>query len=470
MNEALELEEIEKSKGKIAYAIAMSIANGNRETTELLFPRFFHDLSNTNVFFLNAHSYSSKYELERNEIIQELIKFTRYDPSAYLDGRATVKIRDFFDGEPKAFVEFYKKNANKYAEYGIEYDGLKEVYQAKKIKELDGILKKLKKYKIAKNIFDYYIRENEFKALDRIDKKFIELKNKFKVSTLDDLFALGTEVDSFLVSPFKMNAEQRKILEANRDSFRKRIGAKKSYMLNVSTAKKLKEKINEVYNFHIYTQVFNHSNIKDFFNQHQYQYTVENLKSTIGAYLTVLPSAAICFQHDYGDGRNKHCFFGSFLQNKPSYFQNRVILHEFVHALESYPDWYKGFGYNYNAINEAMTEYLAARAQEYLNKPIITPKENESGLNDYACKYESMLGLVRVLEDSPYWGHFLRAKFDNQIDELEQTLGKNNFKEIDNIFRYCSTVETFDGYTQQNLENKLSNLLLNIEKEKNVSK
>ena len=81
-----------------------------------------------------------------------------------------------------------------------------------------------------------------------------------------------------------------------------------------------------------------------------------------------------------------------------------------------------------------------------------------------------MLGLVRVLEDSPYWGHFLRAKFDNQIDELEQTLGKNNFKEIDNIFRYCSTVETFDGYTQQNLENKLSNLLLNIEKEKNVSK
>ena len=109
-----------------------------------------------------------------------------------------------------------------------------------------------------------------------IGKQFDEIKKKVKVSTLEDLLFMGIEMESFFIDTSNKSDNQKKIIERNKDSFRKRMGVGKDYNLDKETYEVLKNQINQIYNFNLYRQALDNSNLKDFFSYYGYEYNGHN--------------------------------------------------------------------------------------------------------------------------------------------------------------------------------------------------
>ena len=112
------IQEIVNSKDNIAWAIAMSIANGNESIAFDLYKKFRTSiLENTTVFFLETEKFESVYELEKKELLKKFSDFLGYDVTGYMNGDFTV-IRTtygnkFKDIDPK-ILEMYDKNERTY--------------------------------------------------------------------------------------------------------------------------------------------------------------------------------------------------------------------------------------------------------------------------------------------------------------------------------------------------------------------
>lgn len=461
MNYETEIKEIENSKDRVAWAIAMSVCNGNESKARECYPRFLEDLKNTSVFFLKVSSFETRYTIERKAVIKELSKLVGYDTLPYIDKQCAMAKRNFFKGVSDEFISFYNRTAKKYGKYGVGYEAIEKLYHEGRIKELDEKIANIDKYQAYRFIRESASNKNEVKELDIVGKQFDEIKAKFKVSTLEDLLFMGIEMESFFIDTSNKSELQKKIIERNKDSFRKRMGVGKDYNLDKETFEALQNQINQIYNFNLYRQSLDNSNLKDFFDYYGYEYNGHNLKHTVGMLMSVLPAAAICGTHNLGDDKNKHCMYGAFILDKPTYNQNMVVTHESVHALERVCGEGKPFWRSYCSINEAMTEYFALRAQQYL-KGNVMESHNNNPDGEYSCAYTNMLSLVEVLEKSPYWNDFLEAKFNGKNEELIQKVGRNNMRKIRDLFISCNCLETIDTYSQKHYAETLEKLINKI--------
>ena len=461
MNYTIEINDINSKKEKIAFAISMSVANGNEEEAMKIYPRFLSDLNSSTVFFLYLKSFESRYKIERRAAIEKLSDFLGYDTRPFIDHEAKVVLTKYFDDPSSKVVEFYKRNAKRYARFGLTYDRIKQLYNENKIDELEALIGEINKYQRFKFIQEFSSRSKENKEIPIIGKQFDDLKTRFKISTLDDLLTLSTEIDSFFVDTRELDNKQRQIIENDRDSFRRRFGVNKYYMMDEEYALSLKNQINQVYNFNLYRQALDNSNIRDFFVLNGYEYNGENLDHVLGMLMSLPGAVGICGHHDYGDGKQKHCFYTIELLKKTTTHQNMIITHEFIHALERINEGERPFWKAYRGINEAMTEYFALRAQEYLDGNIIS-NHSDNEHSPYRCAYTNMLPLVEVLEKSPYWQDFLSAKFDGNIDGLIKKIGRGNLIKIRDTFISCNCLEENDYSSQRMYADRLDKLIKKI--------
>ena len=462
MTYSMEIKEVENSKSKIAWAITMGIFNGDEQLAKKYYPRFLQDINESTVFFLKVNSFQTRYTIERKKVIKELSDYLGYDTLPYLDKQASIAIRIFPKTDTSEFAIFYRKNAKRYARYGVSADKLEELYNANKIDELNSLIDKIDKYQAFKFIREQSMNNKELKELPIVGKQFEELKEKFKLSTLDDLLVLGIEIDSFFIDTSNKNEDEIKVIEENKSSFRNRISENKDYQLPKEIAEKIKDQINLVYNFNLYRQVLDNSNLKDFFAINDFEYNSDNLDHAVSIILSVATAAAICATHEYKEGKLKHCIFGASILDKTLKHQNTIITHEFVHALERInKDQGKPFWRRYCSINEAMTEYFALRSQKYLDGNIINSHlDNEE--SEYKCAYTNMLLLVEVLEQSPYWQDFLDAKFNGNVEALVKKIGEKNLRSIRDKFISCSCLEDNDISSQRMYAESLRKLINKI--------
>lgn len=456
-----EILEIENNKAMITKAIALGIFDGDEKKAREQFPIFLEDIKNTSVFFLKVNSFETGYTIERKAVIKELSDFVGHDTLPYLDKTCAMAIRPFFKDVSSDFIEFYKKNARKYGRYGVGYEDLEKIYNEGKVAELDKIIERIDKYQAFKFVREQSMNSKERKNVPIIGKQFDELKAKFKLNTLDDLLVLGTEIESFFIDISNMSEEQKKIIERNKASFRTRIGAKEDYKLTRENAELIKNQINQVYNFNLYRQALDNSNLKEFFTNNGFEYNGENLEHAVGMLMSVLPAAAICGTHTFKEGKTKHCMYGAFILDKTITHQNMIVTHEFIHALEKTKEGEKPFWRRYCSINEAMTEYFALRAQKYLSRNILSSHTNNPD-SEYTCAYTNMLPLVEVLERSPYWNDFLDAKFNGNTDALVAKIGRNNMRKIRDKFISCNCLETKDIHSQRSYAESLEKLINKI--------
>ena len=456
-----EILEIENNKEMIARAISMGIFDGDEKRAREHYPRFLEDIKNTTVFFLKVNSFETRYTIERKKVVKELSDFVGYDTLPYLDKQCAMAIRPFFKDVSDGFIEFYKKNSKRYARYGIGYEALERLYKEEKIEELNKIIEKIDKYQAFKFVREQSMNSKERKELPIIGKQFDELKAKFKLSNLDDLLILGVEVESFLVDTSNKSEAQKKIIERNKAQFRKRIGAKEDFELTKENVELIKNQINQVYNFNLYRQALDNSNLKEFFQNNGFEYNGENLEHVVGMLMSVLPAAAICGTHEFENGKTKHCMYGAFILDKTIVHQNMIVTHEFIHALERVNKDEKPFWRRYCSINEAMTEYFALRAQNYLEGNVLSSHTSNPD-SEYTCAYTNMLPLVEVLERSPYWNDFLDAKFNGNVDALVKKIGKNNMRKIRDIFICSNCLETNDIDSQRSYAASLEKLINKI--------
>lgn len=466
-----EIKEITNSKENIVWAISMSIANGDENLAKELYPIFKESImNNTTVFFADVKNFESTYELEKKELIKKFSDFLGYDVSGYINGEVkiarTVYGYGFNNVDPK-IIEMYEKNERTYLRYGITKARFVDLYLNKGkegINELNSYVKLVKK-KLAFSWFkDFISRRKEIKKVPIMNARFEALKDKYGIDNIDDLLTLNTEIDSFFIDESILDEKEKEIVRKNRGNFKRRLNKDDSYVLTLQEASALKKEILEVYNFHLYRQAFEKTNIRDFFKYYEYEYSADNLKHMFSALGTISNASALCNHHDYGDGKGMHCMFGAGLLEKSSAQINNVVLHEFIHSLENQNPNDKVFWKEYRNVNEAITEYLAKRGMKYLNGDVMPSRKDNKDEEAYKCAYDNMLPLVKTLEESPYWKDFLDAKFNGNVKKLEQKIGRLNALRIEYCFISCHCLDYDDTSSQQIYVDQLNRILKRIEK------
>ena len=113
MDYSSEIKEIQNSKPKIAMALALGIFNGSERKALEVYPGFLADLEATSVFFLEVKSFDTTYTLGRKKAINALADYCGYEVLPFIDKKATMKVKPFFDHETPEFIAFYTKNGNK---------------------------------------------------------------------------------------------------------------------------------------------------------------------------------------------------------------------------------------------------------------------------------------------------------------------------------------------------------------------
>ena len=87
------IDEVNRNKKHITWAISLSIADGNKIKAKEYFNSFYPDIYDSNVFFLETDQFVSKYEQERIFIIKKLNSFLGYDTLPFIKGKKHIKIK-----------------------------------------------------------------------------------------------------------------------------------------------------------------------------------------------------------------------------------------------------------------------------------------------------------------------------------------------------------------------------------------
>ena len=263
------------------------------------------------------------------------------------------------------------------------------------------------------------------------------MQTEYNVRNLNDLLELNEEISAFLIDIEEVSGEQKVIVEAKRNSFRQRMNKNEDFVLQEKEAMFLQRKISDIYNNHIFCEIFKTTNFKEFFEFYGYEINSKNLGYAVFLYFDILNSVANCSKLTFGENNKSLCLFKlNQIININCEEQNNLILHEFVHSVDSYDGSciVKSFADLFNFLNEALTEYLAIDSLKYLKNNILNidnvPKER-TVVSTYVC----MLPLVEKLKSSCIWNDLLIAKLDgNDVEFIEKRIGYGNLKTIEECF------------------------------------
>ena len=470
-----QIEEIEKSREKIAYAVAMAVCDGKKENVAKYYRNFLDILTNdTEYFFVKSKDIIKTYEKKVLSSLKEISGFLDKDLSSNIfniQNTGGVSPADVVGEkvEKSECEKLYEKRKKIYGKITIRYNSFKKLYDSK---GLDGILKLDSLVKKANNILfmekakKFLSNMREVAVLPNIHKKFGKLSRGYGLKTLDDLMVLNTEIDSFFVDEKNLNDDIKKIVEENRQNFRKRIGAKEDYFIAEKEARKLKKEISRVYNYNLYREVFGKTNIIEFFSKYGYELNEHNLKETFCLLFGSFKVTGICSKRNFGRG-DKQCIFLSSEITSSEWLQeskNDLILHESIHAMEKTKENYKNsFCFKYRSINEAMTEFLARESLKYLDNNILSEGVEKRFNQSLYSIYDPMLPLVKKLFESDFKEDFLKAKFEGDVVGLEHKIGMGNLKKISKCL-----IDAFEYGKNEKIINmallELDNILENVQK------
>lgn len=440
-----QIKQINDSKEDIARAIALAVYDGDEKKAEKAEAYFRHVLVNeTSAFIYDCDGLYNEYFLKVKDIINEISDKVGRDiyyeaTNILINNKKQAVISTIDDDLPKGEAySIYKQYEKYYSDLGLRYRDIYNLYNdggIDKVNELNSLIKKYNDKTFMFNFRLEFSMVKELHLLKSLNKKFDNMKKKYNIDTMDDLLTLNNEVSAFLVDESKLDKDSKEIVLENRNNYRKRMNLKDDCMLSQENAKNIIKDIEKIYNFNLYRQMFENTNIKDFIDMNKIEYTESNLNKLFGI-LFHLKTSGLCHQNNFGKGNKSYCFYRSDILEDYTKFQDDVIVHEFVHALE------KRIGKNrrffrakYNNINEAITEYISKKAIDNLEKSVLVPtsEKNLTYSNKYTI-YEGMLPLVEVLKKSKFWDDFLKAKFLSDVKGLERRVGPINMKLISSYF------------------------------------
>lgn len=433
------IEDVESNKDKIAFALAMTFANGDSRRANSYFENFYNVLTNNNkTFFLSYdNGYSSEYEKRTDNLLIELYELMDFEVAVNAYKEYFVEDYDGVnDYIIKSAKKSFEKNYGTYAKRGIDFNKFLKIYIEGKAGKLDELLasieKEMRMYSLKRELSIY----KEMLMLPLMNKRYAKLCDIYNVSKMNDLLTLNTEIDSFFVDESKLDDNSRSIIENNRNSFRKRINKGNDFYLSESEAEKIKKNIEQVYNYNVYREMFSNTNLEEFIQDNHIEVNEKNLKLLSECYFKLVSEGVDAFRLvvDFGYGETTYCFYRdkSIAYNSES--QNNTILHESIHVLEGKNNGKKSKKINsnkYKSLNEALTEYLAKEACTYLDENILS----KSGKADSGGSvYDSMLPLVEELRHSGIWEDILKAKLLGNVEQLENKIGVSNFNDICKCF------------------------------------
>jgi len=471
------IKEIEDKREEIAYAIAMGYANGDEEIARKYYERFSDKLvNNTRVFIFDVENFNSTYVKEVNNLVKELGNFLvdPYFHENYLNNfrlakppSKVAKLKSIsLYSEVTECEKLYAQKEELYTKHLIPYSVFFRLYNSggvEKINQLNYLIRRLDKKESMYDFKNYISNFCDSLKLSTMNKKFSKLIETYKLNGFDDLLTLNTELDSFMLDEKSLGLKERKIIEESRENFRRRIGAKEDYLIDKKEITKIKKDIEQVYNYNFYKNLFENSNLKEFFDKNGYGYNLNNLKETFGLFFGVMGSTGIHSLRNLNNNYMNFCVFGSGFLDHPKSSQNDVIVHEFIHAVDKLSNKRNDFSIKYREINEAMTEYIAKKSVNYLKGNVLS-KGNKQDLGFYSI-YDSMMPLVKILENSSLWDDFVDAKLNNDTKGLEKKIGLSNLTYISRCFIEVSCSGSGTSKEEQ-WTNELNKTLDKIERKK----
>lgn len=477
-NYITQIQEIEERKDDMAKAIALGVSDGNIEKAKEYYKRFQKTIVNdTKYFFLEVNDFQTQYMLEVNSMVDKLNAVIGKDIRPYLFYNVLTasgsNIAGVVKNKKTKAEKIYDKYEDVYKSLGIDKNDIQRVYDQggmHKINELNKLIKQVKsktfmmEYKnILSTIKDSLKQKPMTKALDR-------LNSKYHIGQIDDLLKINTEIDSFLVDVSKLSKEQRLLVEENKNSYRSRIGENKDYFIDKQEAMRIKKDINTIYNYNIFKQMSNNTNIEDFFKMNNIEYNQKNVNDVISIMFTTMGMGVTGSSTylDTGHGGVNYCMLNSFLLDSSADHVTDIIIHETVHTLEQRNKKSKEvFCGKYRNINEVMTEYFTLKSMKYFKGNVLKSIENNPK-KDWKCAYNNMFPCLEVLKSSGLFEYFINAKFDGKVKELEDKVGLDNMKKISKCFDKASKLKTDDLINQKKCAEELNGVIKNIKKTKTI--
>jgi len=449
MNDVREIVKcVEENKSYIAGVIARVFADETGKDVDEYYSKFCDAINSAIPYFISNKKYTSKYQKGVDALVKKINDAVGYDIKPYF-----FKEIKFLKNSYKFFhkIEFlnendinieiekkiYDKNYNNYFSIGLTF----EMFY--KIRRLDGqvaidnlnlLINKLKnktfmyKFKRGCSVFlDFYISKSY------INDNLNDLVRRYKVKDLNDLMILHSEVCSFIVKEDELDEESLRVINENKNNFRKRIGENKTCFLSRFQALGLKKKIESIYRDNLFEEVFVKGKLSDFVDYYKISYENLNISRLMYLYVDLNNSLGLCTRENFGDGNKCYCFFSNEILEYDEKDLNRVIIHEFIHSIEKDSNLSSSFMVACKYLNEALTDYFAYKALDYVDKPLVEYERERISFSG-GSMYDCMLPLIEIMKKSSIWETVIEAKLENDANILIKKIGLANFNEINMCF------------------------------------
>ena len=472
------VQNIRNNLDKIAYAVTSVLKKEIDVDFKTFFDSYYEKLKDCKFFIFKDRVYYDKYEEELDELFTSLKNIVGYDIKKYYFNRNNIKIfpnihkRNKKISYNKEIIALYEKEKNIYNAFSIDLAVLCKVYDEggmAKVSEIKELINKINKKTNFYRWKTFWSSIKEGFDINKISGEIEGLCKKYKINSINDLLSFNTEIDSFFVDVENMNDKQKMIIESNKKKFRSRIDAKNEYDLPECEAKKLKKKIEKIFDSNVYDQMITYSNLSEMLEINNIKLNDVKLKEIVYYYIHLTLCNACAITIKVNGEEADACFFKDSLLKSSELEQNSTLLHECIHLLQARK--YKGYEalsvYCKN-MTEAITEYFAIKATGELRDSIFTCCDFDSKSEYVGSAYCCMLPLVEELLNSDISKDIIDSYIYNGTNYLVDKIGGANVDKIrccfDNVFERRSSVD-IEAIVKYNVK-VLRKVITNIKKSK----
>lgn len=425
------VDEINSRKEEIAFCIARTIANNSNLDFKEIFELIKKQVNSADVVISLAKPFESSYDKKIKKLTSELNELVFFDVTPYLNNKIKVEYRNDNNDE---IIKKYNRNASMYTKVGITLDRYKNLYSfydEEKMKVINFKIKKLIKKTYLSNFKRSLSSFSDSLNYKSAIKSSTKVFDEYNVKSIKDLIDFRNELLSFTINLNNYNEEDKKIILDNRKKLCERVNKEDFFISNVD-AEKMISKIDNIFNLEAFGVVFSKDVWKNIIDK--IGVSSKNINGVIATYSSLMNVTALCSTYlDKNNDPITYCIFSEKLFYFSKSVMNRIIIHEFIHSVDAHnSDNKKSFSSKYPQINEAITEYFAIEATNYLSSDILSINAGDriSGGSVYA----SMLSLIDILKNSEIWEDILKAKLNDDVVKLEEKVGISNMSKIKSCF------------------------------------
>lgn len=433
------IDEINFKKKEIAMAISLAINNGDMEKAQKEFSYIHETIDRANVFIFKTNNIRNSYAASLQVLMDEIKDCLGYNIQPYIYSKApigyaydpfTYDLEGLNEITIKKLKKTYFPNSKMFLKIGVSFNNYIKFYKSHGIEEtirLSNLVSKLARKKSFFSLKNSFSSIKDFIGLEKDMEKALDVIDEYKISSLDDLFELYTLVSSFDIDITNLNEEEKTIIDDNKKRLYDLFNNKDS-IVNLKSVKKIKLKLEKVFNNEMISLMLKNSNIKDFMDRYDIEFNSSNLLEILKAYVYVHGVDGYRTISLFGSKKFNMVFFNDKLFSNDNSWQNEVILHEFIHCLENNDrsSIEKPLNVKCKYLNEVMTQYIALEAKKYIKGNIIKEEVEKKVTNESV--YKCLMPYIEVLRESALWNDLLACKKINDYSLLEDRIGENAMK------------------------------------------